>query len=106
MKELIDEQVFITGLRGAAVLLMAAGLVFAILGWRLKKSPLQSLGLGLVIAGPLLWLLWLAYGKVIEHFGLDSVKGLGVNIVVFVIAGILAGLMAGLLNRRRRPKTE
>jgi hypothetical protein len=106
MKELIDEKAFIAVLRWIAIALPVAGLLAALIGWRIKQSALCTLGLTLSIAGPLLWLLWLAYGRVVNQYGLDSVKGLGVNIAVFAAAGIAAGLIIGLFQRRRKPKTE
>ena len=41
------------------------------------------------LAGPAVLLLWHVYNRVVDHFGLDSVKGLIVNVVIFVVAALL-----------------
>lgn len=41
------------------------------------------------IAGPAVLILWHAYNRVIGHFGLDSVKGLLVNVTIFAVAALL-----------------
>jgi len=100
MKELIDEKIFVAVLSGAAIFLVVLGAVVALIGWRLKRAASQIWGIALIIAGPALWLLWLAYGGVTKHFGLDSVKGLGLSILIFAAAGVVVGVVIGLLRRR------
>lgn len=41
------------------------------------------------LAGPALLVLWHLYNRVIDHFGLDSVKGLIVNVVIFFVAALI-----------------
>jgi len=101
MKELIDEKTFVTGLTAVAVMLFVAGAVLLAIARQGKNSALSFAGLVMLISGPALWLLWQAYGGIVKHFGLDSVKGLGVNIVIFVVAGALLGILLGQWQRRR-----
>ena len=106
MKELIDESVFIGGLSLAALGLLMAGIVCALVGRLQKKSGVGFAGLAMIIAAPLLWAMWRVYDRVTQHFGLDSVKGLGVNILAFVIIGALVGLILGLVSRRNKKSEE
>jgi len=100
MKELIDEKTFVTGLTAAAGLLFIVGAAL-FLGWRKRRPTVFFASLVMLIGGPALWLLWLAYCGVVKHFGLDSVKGLGVNLVIFIAVGALLGVLLGFLQRRR-----
>ena len=43
----------------------------------------------IALAGPAVLVLWHVYNRVIGHFGLDSVKGLIVNVVIFIVATLL-----------------
>jgi hypothetical protein len=100
MKELIDEKTFVTGLTAAAGLLFIVGAAL-FLGWRKRRPARSFAGLVMLIGGPALWLFWLAYCAVVKHFGLDSVKGLWVNIVIFIVVGALIGIFLGFLQRRK-----
>lgn len=43
-----------------------------------------------ILSAPTLLLLWKIYNRITDYFGLDSVKGLLVNVAVFVMAALLA----------------
>ena len=43
--------------------------------------------------GPLVVALWFVYNSLMDHFGLDSVFALGINLVIFIAVGILIGLL-------------
>ena|SRR5438552_9792914 len=76
----------------------------AILGWR--RSQLQSLALrGFLfgLAGPLNLVLWKIYNRITDHFGLDTVKNLLINLALFAALGMTAGIIAGRYYRRKTP---
>jgi hypothetical protein len=85
-----------------AVALPAAGLVLGAIIGAARRSPVRGLLLGLLcgLVGPAVWLLWRMYGAIVGVYGLDSVRGLLVNLVLFVGIGLVVGLAAGLLRRR------
>lgn len=43
----------------------------------------------MALAGPALLVLWHVYNRVIDSFGLDSVRGLLVNVTIFAVASLL-----------------
>lgn len=100
MEELIDEQVFIGALNIAAIITIAIGAICLLAGWRLRHFGLRLSGITLAAAGVAIWLLWQVYFAVTEHFGLDSVKGLGVNILVFVVIGVVIGIFIRIMRNR------
>lgn len=52
----------------------------------------------IALAGPALLVLWDVYNRVIDRFGLDSVKGLLVNVTIFAVASLLFTGMRILLR--------
>lgn len=106
MKEIIDEKTFILALATATVILVAVGVILALTGRKQQQPGRQILGVALLAAGPLIWLLWLAYNGIVQHFGLDSVKGLAVNLLLFILVGVGAGVVLGLIQRGRKLKTD
>jgi len=101
MKELIDEQVFITALTAAAIALFVLGIIIYILG-RKKRAAASLAGLVMLAGGPAIWIFWQIYAAVTKHFGLDSVKGLGINIAIFVTAGLVLGGLIGIIAKKRK----
>ncbi len=83
------------------------GIVDRILFWVAVFLPLFTAGLAFILreeiivtrnrhrwvlmalAGPAVLVLWHIYNQVIDHFGLDSVKGLVINVTIFAIASLL-----------------
>lgn len=57
---------------------------------RLRQGMLNGLLIGLL--GTLNWLLWRVYNSLTDANGLDSVKGLAINLVLFVGVGMLLGV--------------
>jgi hypothetical protein len=104
MKEIITEKTFVTILTVAAVALVVMGAA-VLVGWRKRPGGTRT-GVMLAAAGPLLWLLWLVYGGIVQHFGLDSVKGLILNIAIFVIAGAVIGILLGLWQRKQQASQQ
>ncbi len=72
----------------------------------------RRVGLGFLVgfvcglAGPGIWALWKMYNGVFGIYGLDSVRGLLVNLVLFVGIGIVVGLGLGLALRQRRTSAQ
>ena len=93
LREIIDieavERLFVW----LAVLGPLVGLVIgAALGHRrrqLRRNSVAGLCLGLL--GTLNWLLWRVYNALTDANGLDSVKGLAINFVLFVTVGAVLG---------------
>lgn len=85
-----------------ALALPAAGLIAgAVIGASrraLARGALLGVLFGLV--GPAIWLLWRMYNSVVGVYGLDSVRGLLVNLALFVAIGVVLGLGIGLVRRR------
>jgi hypothetical protein len=101
VKELIDEPTFVKWLIYAAIFVpLFFGVDALVFGWKLKKPWLRTLGIVLTVGPPMMLLLWFIYARVVQHFGLDSVKGLGDNLAIFVIAGLIVGLVVGFLVRK------
>jgi hypothetical protein len=58
------------------------------------------LGLICGLSGPAIWLLWRMYNGIVGVYGLDSVRGLLVNLALFVAIGLVIGIGVGLVWRR------
>ena len=71
---------------------LAAGL-FALFAYLiLRMKPRRALLVAFTgLFGPLLLFLWFLYGKIIAIYGLDSVRGLLINIGLFVSIGLIIG---------------
>ena len=52
------------------------------------------------MVGPLNWLLWKMYNALTDRNGLDSVRNLVINFVLFVLIGASIGIGIGLWQRR------
>ena len=94
LREIVDigaiERLFLL----LAVLGPIAGLVLGTaVGYR-RKRPRQFGIAGLLIGllGTLNWLLWRVYNALTDANGLDSVKGLGINLALFVAVGAALGV--------------
>lgn len=59
-------------------------------------------GIGLLIGfiGPLNWLLWRFYNGITNRMGLDTVRNLIVNLLIFAGIGLLGGLIGGVIGRK------
>ena len=56
--------------------------------------------------GPLALGLWFVYNTVMDRLGLDSLLGLGVNLVLFLATGLLVGLLFRRLDSGAAPENE
>ncbi len=106
MKELVTTEQAEQVLRLLAMVLPIAGLVIgAIAGAARRRLPGHALtGLLIGLVGPAAWLLWRVYNAIEGRFGLDSVKGLLINLALFAVIGVAVGVAIGwLLSQRPRP---
>jgi flagellar biosynthesis protein FliQ len=54
-------------------------------------------GIAVALAAPLNLLLWKIYESNTHHLGLDTVKNVLVNLVLFVVVGVIGGLIIAKL---------
>jgi hypothetical protein len=88
-----------------AIALPIAGLTLGAIVGAVRRELARNALLGLVcgLAGPAIWVMWRICNGIIGRFGLDSVKGLLINLALFVAAGLVIGLVVGIVWRRQRP---
>ena len=88
-----------------ANLLMLAVLIAApVIGlvWgAVRKQWARGLTIGLLVGGGN-YALWTVYNAITDRLGLDTVKNLLVNLVLFVLVGIVAGLGAAWYNKNNK----
>ena len=100
MKELITEEQAVRIIRLIAVLTPPLGLLAGVvrgLARRRERRLYLVYGLLAGLSGPVILLMWSLYNGLVEHYGLDSVKGLLVELAVFLAAGSLLGVLLSLL---------
>jgi len=102
LRQLVDPATAERIVLALAALMVVVGLgAGAILGlWRRPFGPNFLGGAAVALLGPVVWLLWRVYNAVENAFGLDSVRALTVNLIVFVIAGFAIGAAGARLRRR------
>jgi len=85
-----------------ALLGPAAGLLLGAFAGIRSKNVRRNVCLGLLIGlcGPLNWLLWRVYNLVTERNGLDTVRNLVVNLVLFVLVGVALGCGVAWIRQR------
>ena len=101
MKELIDPHKAHLLMLGVLVLAPLVGLAWGASAKRL----LPGLVIGLLI-GVGNYALWTVYNAITDRLGLDTVKNLVVNLVLFVALGCGIGAAAGLYQRRKLDSGE
>ena len=103
MRELVTVEQAERAIRMVAVALPAAGAAAGAIVGAVRGRAARGLALGLLcgLTGPAVWLLWLMYNRVVGGYGLDSVKGLLVNLALFACIGLAVGAVIGFLWRRR-----
>jgi hypothetical protein len=103
MKELVTTEQATRVLFLLALSLPIAGLVIGgVVGLRRGRAR-RGLGIGLLIGhtGPLTFVLWKVYNAIMGRYGLDSVKGLLINLALFVAVGLVLGMVVGWRLRRQ-----
>lgn len=66
----------------------------------------RGLRLGFVIGllGPLNLLLWKVYNTITDHTGLDTVRNVVINFVLFILVGVLMGAIFRKWTQNHAPK--
>jgi len=102
MQELVTVEQAEQAIRAAAVALPAAGLVIGAAAGALRRQVARGVGLGLLCgaSGPAVLGLWRVYNAIVDHYGLDSVTGLLINLGLFAAIGLLLGLAVAAMWRR------
>ncbi|UCH33625.1 MAG: hypothetical protein JSV65_13780 [Armatimonadota bacterium] len=97
MHELVSPQQAEAIVRGAAIALIAVGVLGCAAAAALPRRRRPGLAVGslVTVAGALVYVLWAVYNGIVARFGLDSVKALLVNLGIFAVAGLVYGLAAG-----------
>ncbi len=102
MQEIVTVEQAERVIRAAAIALPLLGLLLGAAVGAVRRRIGRGLVSGLLwgAVGPATWGLWLLYNGVIGVYGLDSVKGLLINLALFVGIGLLVGFAARLAWRR------
>ena len=102
MRELVDlaavEWWF--GILAVALPVLAMG-IGAALQFRARRAGSLAIGIALGLLGPINWLLWRVYNRIEDHYGLDSVKAMLLNLALFAALGLAAGAAIRLLSNQR-----
>src|SRR6266498_1900687 len=93
MRELVDlatvERLF--SILAVLVPVLGIGVGAAIRLVARRPGALTS-GILLGLLGPANWLLWRIYNGIEDHYGLDSVRAMLLNLALFAALGLVAGL--------------
>jgi hypothetical protein len=104
MQELFSEEQLPWIVLGLCALITFGSLFFGFF-WqsRVPKSKRRFFWIQVAVVtliGPLLWLLWLSYNAIEDHYGLDSVKALEINFAIFIGTGFLVSYLFSALPVR------
>lgn len=80
------------------VLAVGGPIVGAAIGWLRGKRVLHGLLWGMLLTAN--WLLWRLYNAITDRLGLDTVRNLIVNLVLFLVLGAVAGWLVARRSRR------
>ena len=103
MRELVTVEQAERAIRMVAVALPVAGAAVGAIVGAVRGRAARGVAIGLLcgLAGPAVWLLWRMYNGIVGSYGLDSVKGLLVNLALFACIGLAVGAVIGFLWRRQ-----
>lgn len=101
MKELIDPHQAQLLMLGVLVAAPLVGLVWGLVVKRVLSGLLVGLAVG---AGN--FALWTVYNAITDRLGLDTVKNLLVNLGLFIGLGVIIGIIVGLTGRKRQPNEK
>jgi hypothetical protein len=73
----------------------------AALQFRARRPGALGAGILIGLLGPANWLLWRIYNRIEDHYGLDSVKAMLLNLALFAALGLAAGAAIRLLSNQR-----
>jgi len=67
-----------------------------------RQQPRRGAILGALVGllGPLNWLMWRIYNAITDSVGLDTVRNLVINLILFLVSGAVIGVAAGFALRR------
>jgi hypothetical protein len=100
MRELVDLAAVERLFELLALLLPLLGLgIGAALQFSGRRPGALVTGFLLGLLGPANWLLWHIFNGIEDHYGLDSVKAMLINLALFAALGIGVGLAIRLLRR-------
>jgi len=71
------------------ILCTLIGLIWGVIYGNRNKYLVRGLSIGL--AGPIILVLWIMYNSITDSLGLDTVKNLITNLLLFIIIGIILG---------------
>lgn len=102
MKELVTTEQAERALVLLAAALPILGLLVGLIAGAARRRLAMGLRHGFVsgLLGPALWVMWRVYNLIMNRYGLDSVRGLLINLALFVGVGLAVGWMAIVLRRR------
>jgi chromate transport protein ChrA len=106
--DLILNESNINRLIATAAIILPLGCIafYIILRRRLAGQPTAKVWIaGIGIFGPLVWVLWHVYNAIENAYGLDSVRGLVINLLLFIVVGIVFGLILRLWRNKEIAKT-
>lgn len=101
MKELIDPHQAQLLMLGVLIAAPLVGLVWGMVVKHVLKGFLIGLAVG---AGN--FALWTVYNAITDRLGLDTVKNLLVNLGLFIGLGIIIGIVVGLTGRKGHPNEK
>ncbi len=104
MKELVTTEQAERVLRLLAAALPIAGLVLGALVGAIRRRVAGSVLVGVLLGltGPAAFGLWHVYNGIMGRYGLDSVKGLLINLALFSAVGLAIGGAVGRARSRGR----
>src|SRR5436309_9367306 len=93
MRELVDLAAVQWWFTVLAVALPLLGIgIGSVLQFRARRAGSLAIGIALGLLGPINWLLWRVYNGIEDHYGLDSVKAMLLNLALFAALGIAVGI--------------
>lgn len=107
LKQILDVVLNETRIDRFFICLLWAGpvtglLIGSVTGLLRRNIPRYTVtGLLFGFTGTLISVMWYIYNIIMDHFGLDSVAGLLLNLLLFVLVGMIAGLAFRWFLRRR-----
>lgn len=106
MREIVDVGAVGKLFAVLAVVLPLVGTVVGALWGRKRGNVRHGAGVGFAVGciGILNELMWLLYNTLTERNGLDSVRNVVVNLILFVVVGLGIGVLAGRVMRQSRAK--
>jgi len=102
MEELISERTFNSLITVIAVIGPILGLIIGIVVGVIKNDVKRLTIRGVIIGSFALitYIMWRIYNAITDHYGLDSVKNLLINLGLFTLVGIIIGLLLAVIQNK------